>query len=198
MVVMSCDYPWAELVRKRGAEFAYLLPRTRAEILATPELLSLAADYLLSRADVDSSRFAAVGASLGVPPVAAWAARDTRARAVALLYGGADLGAILEANLGEDIRWPALRAPVAGVLGFLLRPLEPAATVGGIAPRPLLVAGADSDQWIPRRSVELMFAAAREPKQLVWFGGEHLRTTNEALIAALGDTTAAWLSRVLP
>lgn len=197
IVVMSCDYPWAELARKRGASFAFWLPRIRAEVLGTPLLLGVAADYLMTRDDVDTSRMAGVGASLGVPPLAAWAARDPRAKAVALLYGGADLGAILEANLEEDVPWRPLRGPVGRLLGFLLKPLEPSGTVGRIAPRPVLVLGAEGDQWIPRSSVELLFAAAGEPRRLVWIGGEHVRTTNEALLAELGDTTSAWLSRVL-
>ncbi len=198
LIGLSCDYPWAELARLRGAAFVRRLPKIRAEIVATPQALALAADVLAARPEADPARVVGVGASLGVPPVAAWAARDPRVRAVALLYGGAELDRVLEANLAEDVPSRLLRRPVAWALGRALRPLEPGRTVGAIAPRPLLVVAGADDTWIPLRSVAALFAAAGEPKRLVWLRGEHVRTTNEALLGTLSDSVRVWLSEVLP
>lgn len=197
-VALACDYPWAALARLRGAAFVRRLPKIRAEIVATPQVLSLAATVLADQPEADTTRLLALGASLGVPPVAAWAGADPRVRAVALLYGGARLDRVLEANLEEDVPWRVARRPVAWALGRALRPLEPGRTVGLIAPRPLLIVAGADDGWIPRGSVEALYTAAGEPKRLVWLRGEHVRTTNEALLGALSDTVRAWLTEVLP
>jgi hypothetical protein len=196
-LALACDYPWRELADRRGLAFLLAVPKLRAEIVATPQVLGIAATYLLARPEADTAQFAAVGASLGVPPVAAWAGTDPRPRAVALLYGGGELWRLFEANLGGDVRSPRLRTIVAHLLGFLLRPIEPTRTVGGLAPRPLLVVGAEADRRIPRRGIEALFAAAGEPKRLVWFGGQHMDVDDAAILRSLADTTIAWLGEVL-
>ncbi len=197
-LVLSCDYPWRDPTRLSTARFLLALPALRREVLATPEALRVAADYLLSREEVDSARVAAVGASLGVPPVSAWAGRDPRAAAVALVMGGADLEVIFAANLGGQVRWRALRAPVAALLGRLLAPLDPGRTVGGIAPRPVLIIGARDDERIPRRSTEELFAAARDPRELQWVGGRHMLPRDTVLLKSITDSTMAWVTRHLP
>jgi fermentation-respiration switch protein FrsA (DUF1100 family) len=195
---MSCDYPWGDPAKLSWSALVLKLPRVRAELLATARALELAVDYLVSRREVDTARLFALGASLGVPPLAAWAAGDPRPRAVALLYGGADLGAILEANMGRRLRSAAIRRFAARTFGLALRPLEPSRTVGRIAPRPLLVVASADDQWIPTRSARLLYEAAREPKRLVWLGGEHVRTGDVELLRALTDSVVAWAADVLP
>ena len=197
-LVLSCDYPWRDPTRRSKLQFLLTLPAIRRDVLATPTALQVAASYLLSRPEVDPTRLAAVGASLGVPPVSAWAARDRRVAAVALVMGGADLGAILEANLGGQVRWRALRRPVAALLAWLLRPLEPGRTVGLVAPRPVLIIGAAADERIPRRSTELLFTAAGEPKDLRWVGGRHMLPRDTALLRSITDSTLAWVQRHLP
>jgi hypothetical protein len=197
-VVLSCDYPWRDPTRLSAARFLLTLPAIRREVLSTPNALRVAADYLLSRPEVDTSGLAAVGASLGVPPVAAWAAQDGRAAAVALVMGGADLAGILEANIGSEVRWKVLRRPVAAILGWLLRPIDPGRTVGQVAPRPVLIIGAAGDERIPRRSTDLLFAAAREPKALQWVEGRHLLPRDTALLRVITDSTLAWVTRHLP
>jgi fermentation-respiration switch protein FrsA (DUF1100 family) len=88
--------------------------------------------------------------------------------------------------------------PTAALFAALLRPLEPERTVGAIAPRPVLVVASGDDSWVPRESVERLFAAAREPKRMAWFGGAHLRTGDAELMAALNDTLRVWLEGALP
>jgi hypothetical protein len=196
-LVLSCDYPWRDPSTLSPLRFIVALPAIRREVLATPEALRVAASYLLSRPDVDRARLAGVGASLGVPVVSAWASRDDRVAAVALVMGGADLTEIFAANLGGQVRSPGLRRRVAALLAWLLRPLEPARSVGRIAPRPVLIVGALEDERIPRRSTALLHAAAREPKSLMWFGGRHMLPRDTTLLTAVTDSTFAWLTRHL-
>ncbi len=196
-LVLSCDYPWRDPSTFLALRFLIALPAIRREVVGTPDALRVAATFLLSRPDVDRARLAGVGASLGVPPVSAWAGRDGRVAAVALVMGGADLAQILEANLRGQIRWPPLRRPVAALLAWLLRPIEPSRTVGRIAPRPVLIVGALGDERIPRRSTALLYAAAGEPKTIEWFGGRHMLPRDTSLLKAVTDSTLAWVSRHL-
>lgn len=197
-LAISCDYPWAEQVRRHGLRFFAELPWIRAEVLATPEAMGIVATYLSGRPETDTGRLAAIGASLGVPLVAAWAARDPRPRAVALLYGGGDLARLFEANLRESVPWSPLRRLTAQAFGRALAPLEPTRTAPAIAPRPLLVVGALDDQWVPRDAVARLYQAAREPKRLVWLAGAHVRTSDAALLATLTDSVGVWLDAVMP
>lgn len=197
-IVMACDYPWEDPARLSWPRFLLRLTKSRGEITATPQALAIAATWLLAREDVDRSRFIALGASLGVPPVAAWAARDERPRAVALLYGGGDLGAILEANMARRIGSAWLRRAVAGVLAWTIAPLEPLRTVPAIAPRPLFLVASPDDARIPARSAQLLFDAAGEPKRILWLSGAHMRTRETELLALLTDSTLAWAESVLP
>jgi fermentation-respiration switch protein FrsA (DUF1100 family) len=196
-LVLSCDYPWQDPTTFSRLRFVATLPAIRRDVLNTPEALRIAASYLLSLPEMDTSRLAAVGASLGVPPVSAWASEDRRVAAVALVMGGADLQEVFEANLGAQVEWPALRRPVASLFAHLLQPLEPARTVGLIAPRPVLIIGAPHDERIPRHSTELLYAAAREPKGLQWIGGRHMLPRDTALLKEVTDSTFTWVSRHL-
>jgi fermentation-respiration switch protein FrsA (DUF1100 family) len=197
-IALACDYTWRDPARLAWPAFMLRLPRSRGEVVSTPQALALAATWLLGRADVDSTRFAVLGASLGLPPVAAWAARDARPRAVALLYGGGDLGAILEHNMQDRVRWAWLRRPLGALLGWVLRPLEPLRTVPRIAPRPLLLVASAADDRIPAAAVRLLFEAAGEPKRLVWLRGGHVLPREAELLRTLTDSILGWAEATLP
>ena len=197
-IVLSCDYPWRDPSSLSLPALLLRLPAVRARIIATPQALTVAADYLANRPDVDPSRLGAIGASLGVPGVVAWASGDQRPRAVALLFGGGNLRLVWDSRLDEEITWRPLRGVTAAALGYVLRPLEPTRWVGLIAPRPLLLVNGADDEWIPRRSVEALYQAAGEPKRVIWVGGRHLRPDDAALLEALNDSTTRWLETVMP
>ena len=195
-VGMSCDYPWANPGRAVTLKMVATLPQLRGALVSTPFAHRLAADYLLSRPDVDSTRLVALGVSLGVPTIAAWAASDPRVDAVALLYGGARLDHLLD-KAGERQRFPSwLRKSLAPPLAALLRPVEPERTVPRIAPRPLFVAIAPDDERIPRASSEALAAAAGPQAHVLRLSGAHVTPRAEALLTMLTDSTLAWLGRV--
>lgn len=195
-VALSCSYPWKNPGTYGGLELALRLPKLRSELVSTPLAHRSAATYLLRRPDVDSAHFLGIGVSLGVPAIAAWAAEDQRVRAVALLYGGARLDRLLD-RVGERARWPAaVRAPLAPLLGGLLRPVEPERTVPRIAPRPLFIAIAPDDERIPRVSSEALAVAAGPQARVLRLSGAHVTPRAEALLTMLTDSTLAWLGRV--
>ena len=197
-LLISCDYPWSDPSDLPLPRLAWRLPAVRGGILGTPQALALAASYLLAQPGADPRRLAAVGASLGVPFVAAWAASDRRVAAVALAYGGGGLGTLFEAALRGRIGNLGIRRLAAGAIARLLAPLEPLRTVGRIAPRPVLLIGSREDERIPRAAVDALAAAARDPKTVIWFGGRHMLPRDSVLMREIGDSTVAWLERTLP
>ena len=81
---------------------------------------------------------------------------DARVRAAALAVGGAGIG------------------PKA---------IDPVAHIGGFAPRPLLFVNATRDERIPRAAAEALHAAARDPKEVLWFDAGHRDLPGRALKA---------------
>lgn len=108
---------------------------------------------------IDEERIAYAGFSLGAMAGAAFCALDARPRAAALALAGGGLG------------------PEA---------VDPARYIARIAPRPLLLVNASRDATVPRAAAEALFAAAREPKQQLWFDAPHDALPGEALKAMWG------------
>jgi dienelactone hydrolase len=118
--------------------------------------LRRALDALAVHPEVDAARIAYAGLSLGTVVGALFCADEPRVRAAALAVGGGG------------------RGPDA---------LDPARHVGRIAPRPLLFVNALRDATVPRAAAEALHAAAREPKQVLWFDCTHAELPGAALKA---------------
>jgi hypothetical protein len=69
--------------------------------------------------------------------------------------------------------------------------LAPEKWVGGIAPRPFVMINGREDRDIPRDSIDLLYRAARDPKELVWIPGGHINRRREEEILALVDLVLA-------
>jgi len=191
VVVLSLDYP-AELPYDIDLVGVLLHgDRLRAAAERVPALFSLGGAYLAGRADVDPARLAIAATSFAVPFAVAAAAADARFRNVALIYGAGDLDGVLAANLG--LRPRVLRRAAAWLATRPFRALEPERHVARIAPRPLVMVNGIDDPQMPRAAVEALYAAAREPKALVWLRTGHLMPTDSALVRALVDTALARL-----
>jgi len=99
------------------------------------------------------------------------------------VYAGFSLGAIVGATFcGVDPR-PRAAALALGGGGMGPPETDPLRHVSRIAPRPLLMIGATRDQTVPRSATEALFAAAGEPKQLIWFEASHEALPGKALKA---------------
>ena len=191
VVVLSLDYPEelpyaisvGDLVL-RGAD----LRRAAARI---PRMFSLAADYLTTRSDVDTTRLIVVATSFAVPFAAQTAALDPRFVNVGLIYGAGRMEDVLAANL--TLRPAFLRRPAAWLAMRPFREFAPEQYVGRISPRLLVMVNGIDDPQMPRAAVEALYAAAREPKQMIWLRTGHLMPTDSALIRVLVDTALATL-----
>ncbi len=196
-IFASLKYPYDGKLKATGAmEVLAQVPAIRRAFYDTPPAVQLALDYLLARPDVDSTRVELVGASFGAPFAAIAAARDTRVTRLWLAHGGGDSYALLEHNLQRDIPNATLRAPLAHLADVLISGprFTPEAWVGRVAPRPVIMLNAEDDEQIPRASVELLYAAAGAPKELVWLPGQHMQGNRPEVIEALID---AMVTRIL-
>ena len=196
VVALSLDYPESlpydvqvgTLLRRQG-ELRDLARRI-------PSAFSLGGVYLARRADVDSARVALVATSFAVPFAVIAASLDSTFRNVALIYGAGDFPGVLAANLTLRPAW--LRAPAARIAMQGFAEFEPARYVAAIAPRPLLMVNGVDDPQMPASAVLSLYAAAGEPRSLVWLRTGHLMPDDSTLIRALVDTTLARLPVLHP
>lgn len=190
-IFASIEYPFSGNHRAKGLAVLAEVPAIRRALYDTPPAVSLALDHLLSRPDVDPARVELVGASFGAPFATIAAARDERVSRLWLAHGGGDTYALIARGLEREIANAPLRAGVAH-LGNLLASgprFTPEQWIGQLAPRPLVMLNAEEDEKIPRRSVDILYAAAGEPKELIWLPGKHMMGSRpeviEQLIAAV-------------
>jgi dipeptidyl aminopeptidase/acylaminoacyl peptidase len=127
-----------------------------------------AVDFLSQQPDADPDRLGALGFSVGGTAVALAAASDVRIRAVVL---EATITSMADACRDESghAGWLKL-LPITLVLrigGIDVEAIRPIVAVGALSPRPLLVVHGDADQATPVRRAFQLFAAAKEPKELL-------------------------------
>lgn len=118
--------------------------------------LGRALDALATHAELDATRVAYAGFSLGAIVGALYCPEDARLRCAALALGGA---------------------------GFGPHPLDPGRHIVRFAGRPLLLLNATRDERVPRAAAEALHAAAAEPKQVLWFDSGHYDLPGVALKA---------------
>ena len=131
----------------------------------------LALRFLGARAEIDRTRLALVGYSLGAYLALTVAERDPAPKAVVLAAGG-DL---------PDFPFAALIRAVA----------DPMRAVRALSGRPLLMVHGRRDRTILPTQAERLFAAASEPKELQWWDAGHY------LPDAAVRKAAAWLAERL-
>ena len=128
--------------------------------------------YLQARAEIDRSRIAIVGYSMGAFLSVVIAADEPAIRAVVLAAGG---------DLPQDTPFSAVARMVA----------DPVRAIRRLDGRPLLMVHGRRDRTVSPQQALRLFDAAREPKEIRWWdAGHHL--PHEA-----SDHAAAWLRQKL-
>ena len=191
-VLASMEYPYR--MPRRAGFFTILreLPRMRASTDRAVAGLLLVLDYLESLPEVDAGRTIIVGGSLGVPFAAMAGAVEPRFEGVGLLFGGGDLISLVKARL------PFRSTVLRDVSGLLLRPwldpVDPTRFVPRIAPRPVLLVNGRQDTYIPKACVDVLHAAAQEPKEIVWVDTPH-RVQATAFADTVAQAVWTWMER---
>jgi dienelactone hydrolase len=127
---------------------------------------ALALGYLSARPEIDPDRLALVGYSLGALLAVIVAAREPRARVVALAAGG---------DLPEGTPFTMLIRAVA----------DPLRAVKRLNGRPLLMVNGRWDRIVRPEQAERLFAAAGQPKEIRWWDAAH-RLSPDAITDAAG------------
>lgn len=189
-IVVALAYPYDGDLGIKGLRVLPAVPSIRGAILDTPAAVMLALDYLLARDDVDSSRVEMVGASFGSPFGVVVAALDHRVTRVWSVYGAARPYDQIELNLRKSIGFGPLRAAVAFAANiFASGPrLDPEYWAARVSPRPFIMINSREDERIPRHAVDALYAAAQEPKQMIWLDGPHLHRSRPNVLSALVET----------
>jgi len=135
-------------------------------------------DYLLTRPDIAPDRIYLCGASYGAITGSTAAAFDKRIRAAVLIYGGGNLRKLLSADVvREELgRW---RFPFYAVAWYFGSVFDPIKYVGRISPRPVLLQNGKADTVVPPAAAIALQNAAREPKTILWYEGDHLGKTSD-------------------
>jgi cephalosporin-C deacetylase-like acetyl esterase len=135
--------------------------------------LSRAIDYLASRGDIDMQRIGYIGTSMGSFIGGVLAGVDERVNTAVLIVGGGDWleftatsGVSALATVREHYR--ASGKPLSE-FAYAMRAVEPAAFIHRMSPNPLLMINCSNDKYVPKKTAETLFAAARSPKYIQWF-----------------------------
>jgi dienelactone hydrolase len=184
VIIVAVDYPYAPRETYTITSFLRDVPAIRKALLDMVPSVMLVIDYLLTRADVDSTSLVILGYSFGAPFVPCIVAHDRRPAAAAMVYGGGDLRSLIAHNVrryeGETI------SQVVGALGgLLLHPLEPMRYVGRVSPTPLIMINGTEDEQVPRQNAELLYSAAGQPKTITWLASRHVRPDNIELTRSI-------------
>jgi dienelactone hydrolase len=188
VAVVALDYPYDGPERPRGLRQSLAtIPAVRRALLDTPAAALLVRDWLALQPWVDADRVEIVGASLGGPFATIVGALDPRFRRVWVIHAGADLRAWLGHNLESRIGNSLLRWVAARILYVLARgrTFEPGRWIGRIAPRPVVIVGAENDERLPPILVERLRGAASPGTELLWMTGGHVNPDEREIVQEL-------------
>ena len=145
-------------------------------------------DFLETRPRIDRNRIGYLGISLGSILGTMTMAVEPRLKAAGFVVGGADwkllVPAIIENERQRD-RQNNRNGALLRRSQNLLDDIDPKNYASRIAPRPLLMINGRSDNIVPPAAARVLFAAARQPKTLVWLDGGHILPPIEVATALL-------------
>ena len=152
--------------------------RNRDAFIQTVIDLRRAIDFLQSRPEIDGKRIGYIGLSMGGILGGILAGVDERLQAPILIVAGGDWG-YLFAN-SQHPTAVTLREKNPELfkdprkINEIVGPIDPVNWVARISPRPLLMINGKDDPIVPRECTERLFAAAKEPKEILWLEGGHM------------------------
>jgi dienelactone hydrolase len=180
VIIIAPDYPYEPKEEYSVTEFLADVPEIRATLLNMVPSVMLLTDYLFQRSDVDTTKLVLLGYSFGAPFVPSIIAHDRRAAVGAMVYGAGELRTLIRHNVNR-YEGKAVSEIVGLLGGLLLRPLEPMRYIEQLSPTPLIMINGTEDEQIPRENVEMLFAKAKEPKNIVWIESTHVNPNNPVL-----------------
>lgn len=179
MATLAIDAEYHGDRKQPGSDiFSPYIYRNRDAFIQTVIDLRRAIDFLQSRQEIDGKRIGYIGLSMGGILGGILAGVDGRVQAPILIVAGGDWGYLfansqhptsvqLREKNPELFKNPQRINEVFG-------PMDPVNWVARISPRPLLMINGKDDQIVPKECTERLFAAAKEPKEILWLDGGHM------------------------
>ncbi|MDO6603132.1 alpha/beta hydrolase [Arenibacter palladensis] len=123
--------------------------------------LRRAVDFIETREELDAQRIGYYGISLGGITGTIFCGIDNRIKVPIVALAGGQLNLLYEKE--------ALTKEAKDFVSII----EPLNFVKQIAPRPLLMLNAKNDEIVPPLMSRLLFKAAEEPKEIIWYDAKH-------------------------
>lgn len=134
---------------------------TRNIIAQTVFDLRRAVDFIETREELDHKRIGYYGISLGGIIGTVFCGVEKRVKVPVIALAGGQLNLLYEEN--------ALSSEVKNFMSII----EPLNFVKQIFPRPLLMLNAKNDEVVPPVMSKLLFYAANDPKEIIWYDAKH-------------------------
>ncbi|RAJ09967.1 alpha/beta hydrolase [Arenibacter echinorum] len=123
--------------------------------------LRRAVDFIETRNELDASRIGYYGISLGGITGTVFCGVEDRIKVPIVALAGGQMNLLYEKD--------ALTEEAKNFVSFI----EPLNFVKQIAPRPFLMLNAKNDEIVPPIMSTLLFKAAQEPKEIIWYDAKH-------------------------
>lgn len=171
--------------------FPWLQPPTEAkadrqQVIDQTIEVRRAIDLLLMQPEVDSKRVAFVGHDYGAMYGSIVAGLDKRVKAYVLVAGMGNFG---DWSLKY---WPVTAASGAEVYRQVMKEVDPINYISRAKPSRFLFQFASRDIFISKSVADEFFAAASQPKEVIWYDSEH-----DLDLEAVRTDRRDWLTRNL-
>lgn len=123
--------------------------------------LRRAIDFIETRKELDAQRIGYYGISLGGIAGTIFCGIDSRIKVPIVALAGGQLNLLYE------------KAALTKEAKDFVSIIEPLNFVEQIAPRPFLMLNAKNDEIVPPLMSNLLFKAAQEPKEIIWYDAKH-------------------------
>ncbi len=134
---------------------------TRNVITQTVFDLRRAVDFIETRKELDHKRIGYYGISLGGIIGTVFCGVENRVKVPVVALAGGQLNLLYEEN--------ALSSEAKDFVSII----EPLNFVKQISPRPFLMLNAKNDEIVPPAMSKLLFYAAKDPKEIIWYDAKH-------------------------
>jgi cephalosporin-C deacetylase-like acetyl esterase len=176
--VVAIDVQYHGERRKPGVElYSSNMTRSRDGFIQTVIDARRTLDYLSTRDDIDSTKFALVGGSMGALIGAILGGVEPRLKACVLVVGGGNMTLMIQKSQHPSI--PSIREYIKAqnisyhIIQEIMDPVDPINFIDKISPRPILMHNGRFDDIVPAESGLLLFEKAKEPKEIFWYDSGH-------------------------
>lgn len=173
VIVAAIDYPFGRALDFSGLGGFLKLLEVYRDAAESIHSTLFCLQWLLRKPIVDTSNVSMIAVSFGVFTAVPVALIEQRFSRLVVIEAGGDMGLIIKTNSKKSGTFvPSWLAGWMG--GLVLGRYDPVHYIDDFAPRPLLIVASAADEFFPRESTERLYAAAHEPKEIIWHERAHV------------------------